>query len=161
MLKRLISSASLVLTLATGAAGADKVFQAKQYFEVKGYNPAPPHLPVRSYCWKFLHVPAGKRLVLEYVSAKIENANSPAKIYQSSLMVYRLDLGQTPPYQEVIHFLDPVRTSASTTSPWILAQPLRLYAETGWDANLCVSKDRDEGELRVHASVSGLLVDAQ
>jgi hypothetical protein len=151
-MRTLLSSlvVAVAILFSASSARADEVFQEKGNFDAK--------FPDRTGCWPITTVPAGKRLVLEYVSAQIQVTLGPStpKIWNVTLVVRR---PAAPPVQERTFFLAPPQLAPETTKPWTVSQSLRLQVDGGWEALFCVSKNMAEGWIYGQAAVSGLLTD--
>ena len=95
-------------------------------------------------------VPAGKRLVIEYVSANFQLPSTQA--------VVELVL-QSPP-GTVSHYLTPIRTGVfGTHDLWSASQQLRLYADGGDQVLAALSRTGTTEAVSMSVSISGYLID--
>ncbi len=102
-------------------------------------------------CSPLTAVPAGKRLVIEYVSGK---ATFPAADQKLRNMSIRTTLNGN----QVYHYLAPMATGIF--NEYVAAQQVRLYADGNTLPHICVSRGTlNDGIVTVQASVSGYLVD--
>jgi hypothetical protein len=100
-------------------------------------------------CMPIATVPAGKRLVIEYVSAKV---NIPGGQKLRALNVFTNLNGDF-----AYHFLVPTPTGAF--NEYVAGQQVRLYADPNTQVNICASRDTGDGIAPVQATISGYLVD--
>jgi hypothetical protein len=100
-------------------------------------------------CMPIATVPAGKRLVIEYVSAKV---TIPGGHKLRALNVFTNLNGDF-----AYHFLAP--TPTGVFNEYVAAQQLRLYADPNTQVNICASRDNGDGIAPVQATISGYLVD--
>jgi hypothetical protein len=94
-------------------------------------------------------VPAGKRLVIEYVTAR---ATVPGG---QKLRMFQLKIFQNG--DSAYHHL--AANETGIFNEWIAAQQVRLYADPSTPVDLCIYRSGWAGNLQVSASVSGYLVD--
>jgi hypothetical protein len=95
-------------------------------------------------------VPAGKRLVIEFVSALV--------FVPAAQHVVELSL-QSPP-GSYSHYLTPVPLGRNgLNDEFVASQSLRLYANAGQRVQVAVSRTGSNGPASALVSLSGVLVD--
>jgi hypothetical protein len=139
-LRSTIPVAVLILG-AAGAALAEEPFQAKVSLTI----PA----GVLEDCPALATVPAGKRLTIEYVAAGLK-----APIGQKPWLQM---IGTTLGGVHAFHMLNTETTGFQNN--YVVAQPVRLYADPGTSVGFCFHRTTSNGELFIYASLSGVLTD--
>jgi hypothetical protein len=100
-------------------------------------------------CMPIAVVPAGKRLVIEYVSARV---SLPGGQKLRGVQLFNNLNGDF-----AYHYLMPAPTGAF--NEYVVGQPLRLYADANTQVSICASRDLSAGTAQVLATISGYLVD--
>jgi hypothetical protein len=102
-------------------------------------------------CSPLIAVPAGKRLVIEYVSGKATFPAADQKLRNFSIRT-------TVNGNQVYHYLVP--TATGIFNEYVAGQQTRLYADANTLPHICVSRSNlNDGIVTVQASISGYLVD--
>jgi hypothetical protein len=100
-------------------------------------------------CMPIAVVPAGKRLVIEYVSARVSLPGG------QKLRGFQLFNNLSGDF--AYHSLLPTPTGAF--NEYVVGQSLRLYADANTQVSICASRDLGAGNAQVLATISGYLVD--
>jgi hypothetical protein len=100
-------------------------------------------------CMPIATVPAGKRLVIEYVSARV---TIPGGHKLRAMNVFTNLNGDF-----AYHHLMP--TPTGVFNEYVVGQQVRLYADPNTQVNICASRDNGDGIAPVLATISGYLVD--
>jgi hypothetical protein len=99
--------------------------------------------------YKTFTVPAGKRLVIEYVSGRAGLGDNQLPSFQLGTFTNG-DANPTP------HYL-----AAQQTTPgfglYVISQPVRIYADAGSLHYVAIVRGSGEGTADVHVSISGYL----
>jgi hypothetical protein len=102
-------------------------------------------------CSPLTNVPAGKRLVIEYISGK---ATLPAAEQKMRSFSIRTTINGNLVY----HYVVP--TATGIFNEYVAGQQVRLYADANTLPHICVSRGNpNDGVVSVQASISGYLVD--
>ncbi len=102
-------------------------------------------------CSPLTTVPAGKRLVIEYISGK---ASFPA----ADQKLRHLSIRTTLNGNLVYHYLAP--TPTGVFNEYVAAQQVRLYADANTLPHICLGRGNlNDGVVSVHVSISGYLID--
>jgi hypothetical protein len=100
-------------------------------------------------CMPIATVPAGKRLIIEYVSARV---TIPGGHKLRALNVFTHLNGDF-----AYHHLVP--TPTNVFNEYVVGQTVRLYADPNTQVNICAARDNGDGIAPVLATISGYLVD--